>query len=181
MRFEAKHNFFKCSVKNFKNVTKTLVKAHQSHMAFYWETFNFQRFEHGPICLEIVSYLEGCEIICDCLELSDHNDAHTTNWVKCFGNKYHMGLFVCCAVESDMPVFKKIINIVLKDGCAYFLLGEVLTLGFHDHFSAYCIQERPSPFVIVSVKSWFYYEAFDKQYAYNSDGNMYLIPNCHLF
>ena len=94
---------------------------------------------------------------------------------------------ITCVYLSAVPLnlicqcLTKIINIVLKDGCAYFLLGEVLTLGFHDHFSAYCIQERPSPFVIVSVKSLFYYEAFDKQYAYNSDGNMYLIPNCHLF
>lgn len=63
MRFEAKHNFFKRSVKNFKNVTKTMVNAHQSHMAFYWETFNFERFEHGPTHIEMVSNLEGCDVM----------------------------------------------------------------------------------------------------------------------
>ena len=43
-RFEGKHNFFKRSVKNFKNITKTLVKKHQNQLAFHWENFYFQRF-----------------------------------------------------------------------------------------------------------------------------------------
>ncbi len=34
MRFEAKHNFFKETVKNFKNLIKSLVKQHQRQLAF---------------------------------------------------------------------------------------------------------------------------------------------------
>jgi hypothetical protein len=43
MRFEGKHNFFKRSVKSFKNLTKTLVKKHQHQLAFHWGNFYFKR------------------------------------------------------------------------------------------------------------------------------------------
>lgn len=180
MRFEAKHNFFKRSVKNFKNVTKTMVNAHQSHMAFNWEKFDFERFEQGPVHIERVSNLEGCEVICQFLKLSSHFEAHTTSWVKYFGTEYRIGLFVCCGLQSDMPVFKKIINVVLKDGSAYLVLCEVVTLGFHEHFSAFCIEESPCPFHIVSIAELFYYKPYDKQFSYNSDGNVCIVPHCHI-
>lgn len=37
-------------------------------------------------------------------------------------------------------------------------------------FSAFCIEERSGAFHVVNVDSLFYYKAFDKQYADNSDG-----------
>lgn len=49
MRFEAKHYTFKKSVKNFKNLTKSLVKQHQRKLAFYYENFAFSRLEAGPL------------------------------------------------------------------------------------------------------------------------------------
>lgn len=63
MRFEGKHNFFKKSVKNFKNITKTLVKKHQNQLAFHFETFYFKRLQFGPITEVLVSSLEGSEAL----------------------------------------------------------------------------------------------------------------------
>lgn len=180
MRFEAKHNFFKRSVKNFKNVTKTMVSAHQSHMAFNWESFNFERFTHGPIHVERLSSLEGYEVICQTLNLSSNVDVHITNWIKYFGTEYHAGLFVCCGIESDMPSFKKIINMIVKDGCGYLVLREVVTLGFDEHYSAFCIEESPCPFHLANVAELFHYKPYDKQFSYYSNGNVYIVPYCHL-
>jgi len=58
-RCEGKHNFFKRSVKNFKNITKTLVKKHQNQLAFHWENFSFKRFQFGPVSVVYTCSLEG--------------------------------------------------------------------------------------------------------------------------
>lgn len=156
-----------------------MVNAHQLYMAFNWETFNFERFEHGPIHIERVPDLDGCEVIRQYRKLSSHFDAHTTGWVKYFGTEYHTGLYVCCELQSDMPLFKKILNVILKDGCAYLVLCEVVTWGF-EHFSAFCIEESPCAFDILGVANLFHYKPYDKQFSYNSDGNLYIVPHCHL-
>lgn len=62
MRFEAKHNFFKRSVKHLKNITKSLVKQHQRQLAYHWENFDFQRFEFGPVKKEIIYSFEGGDV-----------------------------------------------------------------------------------------------------------------------
>lgn len=49
MRFEAKHKLFKDYLKNFKNITKSLVKKHQMAIAYHWETFNLKQYEYGPM------------------------------------------------------------------------------------------------------------------------------------
>ncbi len=59
IRFEGKHNFYKKSVKNFKNITKTLVKKHQNQLAFHFENFYFKRLQFGPVTEVLVSSLRG--------------------------------------------------------------------------------------------------------------------------
>lgn len=49
MRYEAKHTFFKSSIKNFKNVTKSLALKHQLAVAYHWESINVKGIESGPV------------------------------------------------------------------------------------------------------------------------------------
>jgi len=63
MRFEAKRNFLKRSVKNFKNITKSLVKQHHRQLAYHWENLNVQRFKFGPVRKEMIDSLEGGEAL----------------------------------------------------------------------------------------------------------------------
>lgn len=51
MRFEAKHKLFKNTLKNFKNITKSLAKKHQMAIGYHWDTLTFQRKEYGPMSL----------------------------------------------------------------------------------------------------------------------------------
>ncbi|KAK0151868.1 hypothetical protein N1851_006762 [Merluccius polli] len=81
MRFEGKHNFFKKSVKNFKNITKTLVKKHQQQLAFHWENFYFQRLQFGPVKEVLISNLEYSEVLRSCEQLNGSSVA-TSSWVK---------------------------------------------------------------------------------------------------
>lgn len=59
----------------------------------------------------MVSNLEGSEVICQCLKLSSHCDAHTTRQTFSSKNILEMSImldFVCCGPQSDLPLFKKI-------------------------------------------------------------------------
>lgn len=49
MRFEAKHKFFKYSVKNFKNLTVSLANKHQFAVAYHWECLSLKTVESGPV------------------------------------------------------------------------------------------------------------------------------------
>ena len=63
MRYEAKHNFFKKQLKSFKNVTKTLAKKHQSHVAYIWQTFDPNRLVIGPSKMVALNVMDrGCVI-----------------------------------------------------------------------------------------------------------------------
>ena len=80
MRFEGKHTFFKTSVKNFKDITKTLAKRHQNQLAFHFENFYFKRFQFGPITEVLVSSLEGSEVLNETVDMSCI--VPTTSWVN---------------------------------------------------------------------------------------------------
>ena len=79
MRFEAKHNFFKRSVKNVKKITKTLVKQHQRKLAYHWENFDFQRFEFGPVSKEIIDRLDGGAVLSSVFNVNAYCEVSTTN------------------------------------------------------------------------------------------------------
>ncbi|XP_059362352.1 uncharacterized protein LOC132101422 isoform X1 [Carassius carassius] len=49
MRFEAKHRFFKNTIKNFKNITKSLAQKHQMAIAYHWESMPFKSIDCGPV------------------------------------------------------------------------------------------------------------------------------------
>lgn len=87
MRFEGKHNFFKKSVKNFKNIKETLVKKHQNQLAFHFENFYLKRLQFGPITEVLVSSLEGSEALNETCRVDvslDVSNVYTTSWVKSY-------------------------------------------------------------------------------------------------
>ncbi len=85
VQFEAKDNFFKKSVKNFKNLTKSPVKQHQCQLAFYYENYCFKRFEFGPLKIKAIDSLEGGELLCQTLHLDACSHVSTTSWVRNYG------------------------------------------------------------------------------------------------
>lgn len=51
--------FFKTSIKNLKNITKSLSRKHQIPVAYHWEPLTAKGVESGPVKTKIVSDVEN--------------------------------------------------------------------------------------------------------------------------
>ncbi len=180
MRFEAKHRYFKKSIKNFKHITKTLVKQHQRHLAQEYETYAFKRLQVGPMKTISIYYLEGGDFLKETLNLEPLSCISTTKWVKVFGTEYQINLFVCTGTHSELPVFKKICNIVIHEGSALLLCCNVDTLYFDEHLYAYCIDKVKEDFSLVHMEQLTYFKPFDGQYSNENKDHKYLVPYCFI-
>ncbi len=49
MRYEAKHKFFKYSIKNFMIITESLVEKHQTAVVYHQESLSARGIESGPV------------------------------------------------------------------------------------------------------------------------------------
>lgn len=92
--------------------------------------------------------------------MSANSEVSTTTWIKYDGPEYLIGMFVCIKTQMEMPVFRKITNIIRNDE-AFFWTGSVDTLYFDDHFNAYCVEDRPDSFSVFSVKELLHYRPYD--------------------
>lgn len=180
MRFEAKHRYFKKSIKNFKHITKTLVKQHQRQLAFQYENYDFKRLELGPIKTIAICKLEGGDFLKQTLNLEPLSCVSTTKWVKVFGTEYQVNLFVCTGTHNDLPVFKKICNIFIHEGSALLLCCRVDTLYFDEHLYAYCIEEMKDDLSVVHMEQLTYFKPFDGQYSNENRDHRYLVPYCFI-
>lgn len=86
--------------------------------------------------------LEYTEDISAYLHIDSQATVNLTNWVKCCGVEYRVGLFVCTGTDENMPVLSKITSIILHDGKVVFVLVEQ-KICFHDHFHAFQVSENP--------------------------------------
>lgn len=87
-------------------------------------------------------------------------------------------MFVCSTVENEMPVFNKIVNIVLKDEKAFLLTSRVTTTCFNEHVHAFCIEGIDDMFTVICVSDLIYYRPFDRQFSYGNDESHYIVPYC---
>lgn len=104
MRFEAKHKVFKNTLKNFKNITKSLAKKHQMSIAYHWETSPLNHIEYGPLKPFIVDN-EYMDMFARALHTAVPNDIFCTNWVRISGTEYRIGRVICSEIEHEMLCF----------------------------------------------------------------------------
>lgn len=175
MRYEAKHKFFKSSIKNFKNITKTLAKKHQIAVAYHWESLSAKGIEAGPVSSKILTDFEHGDVIADYFQIDMLSEISVTNWVKHNGIEFHPDLVVCTDIVDEMPVFNKILCICLK-GDIYFLLSEMDT-EFVEHFHAFCVVDKEHCVSVVRPDDLRYFKPFDIQMSYGADSNFYVVPD----
>lgn len=60
----------------------------------------------------IIDSLEGGDMLCDLFNVNAYSEVSTTNWVKYYGTEYLIGMFVCIKTQMEMPIFRKITNII---------------------------------------------------------------------
>lgn len=177
MRFEAKHKVFKDTLKNFKNITKSLAKRHQMAIACHWETSPLRHTEYGPMKPFCLSDLDSGEVLAETLQVTMQKDIFSTNWIKIDGAEYRAGLIICSEIGADeMPVFCKITNILLVDHSVHFLVDKLLTEHFSEHYHAFKVVDSDEREIIVKANCLKFYKAYDLQSAYSADESLYIVP-----
>lgn len=129
---------------------------------------------------ETTDCLEGGETLSSVLNVSAYSDVSTTNWVKNYGTEYQICMFVCIRTNMEIPVFRRINNIIINEDQALILTCGVDTLYFDEHFNAYCVGERANSFSVISIKELVSYRPFDKQFSNEMDEKTYIVPYCHI-
>lgn len=176
MRFEAKHRVFKNTLKNFKNITKSLAKKHQMSIAYHWETSPSNHIEYGPLKSFNVDNEDNSGMFARALHVeSVLQDIYSTNWVTISGTEYRAGLIICSEIEHEMPVFCRIKKILVVDSVIYFLVNKLVVDHFSEHFHAYQVFESDEKDVI-KADSLVIYKPFDLQSAYGGDESLYIVP-----
>lgn len=180
MRYEAKHNFFKKQLKSFKNITKTLAKKHQHHMAWIWRSSTtFSRFDIGPgkmVCLEMLK--GGFEVV-KAMQVPSSVQVMKVKWAKHNGFIYRQHLVVCGAVECEMPLFYQIESVLIMHGKLLLLTLPLFTISFQEHFHAFKVKRCKQDFVVFCVDSLSYPRPFDIQMSYGvNDTDLFIVPYC---
>ncbi|CAI5662779.1 unnamed protein product [Oreochromis niloticus] len=174
MRGEAKHRVFKDTLKNFKNITVSLAKKHQTSIAYKWETCPLSHVEYGPLKSFDVDSEENSEMISLGLP-AVAEEAFSANWVNINGTEYRTGLVICCGSEHEMPVFCRIKTIVLVNSHTYFIVQKLVVENFSEHCHAYKVFETDEKDV-VKADCIEIYKPFDLQSAYGDDDGLYTVP-----
>ena len=172
MRFEAKHKVFKNTLKNLKNITKSLAKKHQMSIGYHWETSPLNHIEYGP--LKPFIFDQDSDRFARAFHAVP-KDIFSTNWVRISGTEYRTGLVVCTEIEHGMPVFCRIQNILLVESVVYFLVTKLVVDHFSEHFHAYQVFESEDK-DLIKADSLEMYKSFDLQNAYGSDESQYIVP-----
>lgn len=176
MRYEAKHQFFKSCIKNFKNLTKSLALKHQINIAYHWESLAIKGIDSGPVRTVKLGEIENSELVLDYFNSDLSMEISQTNWVKCFGTEYRTDLVVCTDVVNEMPVFSKIVTILLRNDI-YFVVSDIETV-FVEHLHAFRVLDQEQHLSVIKPDELRYFKPFDLQMAYGSDTFFYVVPEC---
>ena len=87
-------------------------------------------------------------------------------------------MFVCTSVEDEMPIFNRIMNIIIKDDEAFLLTTKVMTMYFDDHLNAFSIEEVDDVFTVICVNDLLDYRPYDRQFSPDNDETTYIVPYC---
>ncbi len=125
MRFDAKHYVFKNTLKNFKNITKSLAKTHQMSIGDVWETKPLSQVECGPMKTFCWNDVDNGETLAGMLQNPIQTSMHSMTWVKIDGTEYRQDLIVCDAI----PVFRKYFSLT---ALCIFLSTNIMRLKYRD-------------------------------------------------
>ena len=154
IRFEAKHNWFKQTLKTskcFKNIEKTLARRHQ-HML---STYGVNQAFFDKSCHEI----KGGKVVNINLFTEEAQNAIKVtvgNVTQIFQAKqilvYDNILASACVVpyseNGDLINFKEVKHCLMFEGEPYFLCQELVTKAFVRHYHAYKVERRTEFFML---------------------------------
>ena len=156
---------------------KTLALKHQLTIAYHWPAFTVRGIESGPVKTQMLSEIDEEELVCEYFQLDRSSTVSSTAWVKCNGIDYHVGSAVCVDVEEEMPLFGKIVSIILQKEDIHFVLIELNSV-YIDHLHAFQVREIDYMY-IVNQDDLQHHKPFDLQWSsYGCDALFYIVPDC---
>ena len=157
MRFEAKHRFGKelsSSVRNFKNICKTIANRTQLSLAASLMSNNIY------VLLETLRYCIS-EKLCNIddevsyavsisLKLEMQDEIFVANSLSFGHYKIKPGCFLIISLDSGLPQFGKLLKIISVSKKIYFVFKLLLTLHFDDHFYSFVVSKTSTVEVVLS-------------------------------
>lgn len=181
MRFEAKQ-FFKNTIKNFKNITNSLAQKHQMAIAYHWDSMPFKSTDCGPVRTVQLNVLPHGEMIAEELQVDLDSEVDVTSWISHFGTEYRPGLVVCSNIEEDLPVFSEIKHIIGFDGTFFLITEDLETLCFAEHFhSFHVVLGNYANVSMLKVEELRFFKPFDLQTSYGFDRDDQCVVPVHVF
>ena len=183
MRYEGKHNLFKKQLKSFKNITKTLAKKHQNHMAYSWRSSTtFSRLDIGPGKMVALNMVKGGSGIALAMQVPSSIQVMKVNWAKHNGFVYHPHLVICGKVDSEVPLFYQIESVLIMCEKLLLLTVPLVTVTFQEDFHAYEVIRSKHDLVFFHVDNLHYPRPFDIQRSYGgNDTALLVVPYCFLW
>lgn len=65
----------------------------------------------------------GGEVLSSVFNVNAYCEASTTNWVKNYGTEYQIGMFVCTGTNMEIPVFRKVTDIIKHNEQAFIVFN----------------------------------------------------------
>ncbi|XP_028403161.1 uncharacterized protein LOC114525900 [Dendronephthya gigantea] len=175
MRFEAKHRFFKRLghiVCNYRNILKTLCSRQQMYLCYNiisGKDLVERDVEIGPGSIEIVASLERAEFLSRTLGIRLFEEVYVAKWSIVHGIKYCKNLLVVTGKSDYLPVFQKIIYVMVTENSSVKLITEEwLTIRYDRHTHTYVIhQPHATSWSMVSVDNLYDYYPYHASKSYN--------------
>ncbi|XP_030829580.1 uncharacterized protein LOC115919721 [Strongylocentrotus purpuratus] len=189
MRYEAKHHYFGRvaeSVRNYKNICKSLAKKHQTALTFHLQSNHpLEYLEVGPGSSLLLSDLDENigQIVQEQIQVEDlSTELFDANWVKVHGTHYQLSLLVCHDV-SELPLFGQIEHIIVHHSTVFFVLVQLDTVYYNSHYHAYAVEfSFPRCHVVKNQKELVDYKPLDLMTTLSkTDSRKYVAPRHVLF
>lgn len=152
-RFEAKHSFFKKTVKdanNFKNILLTLASRHQLALAYHMGMPDLFKpaVEVGRMSTVSLDILDPSVKDFVRSKFSNVTAVALTKTAFLHGTQYTQGMFLSYGSTGGLPDFGKIIHILIVANNPLFVV-EPYTSWYVEHFRCFEVCKNPSAKVLV--------------------------------
>lgn len=148
-----------------------LANKHQFAVAYHWECLSLKAVESGPVKMCSLETLEFSKDITASLHVDSQATVNLTQWLKCCGVEYCVGLFVCMGTDENMTLFSKI-TIILHNGKVFFFFFFWLRMKRFSMITSMLFKwekkkkKLPRKILVIEMERLRHFKSFDAQMSY---------------
>lgn len=182
MRFEAKHQYFKClaqKTRNFINICATLSRRHQMHFMYSLSQPVEEMVTAGG---KIVDQSSLPDILRDRLQglnLADKSVQAVASLTLSERKLELAGVVPLVVHEDDLPCFAQIQLMAICDSKLFIVASVLTTKCFNEHFHSFVVEHTKHSVIIEDASH--HAEFFDLLYLYKRNRSLYVSPRYTFF